>query len=394
MTNHDAPVSTLDPFDSADADRRLAQYRELRDIGPVVYLEKHDVYAVSRYDDVKSALRDWETYRSGEGVGFTDAANQATRGTTLASDPPEHDVLRRIVASGLRPRAVESRRDFVVSEARRVVDEALELGTVDAVTALAGALPLNVIPDFLGLPARNRDKLIEWAQGGTDLLGPPSDRTPGNIEMTMALAGFTREVVANREVDAGTLTAGILDAADRGVIPVEQCPALFIDYLGPSIETTATAIGHLIVLFARHPDQWELLRAAPQSVHTAIEELVRFESPIRGFTRLTSQPSELGGTAIPSGVRVWPIVASANRDERAWDRPDEFDVLRDPNPHLGFGSGVHGCAGQPVARLELHALVHALLDRVAGFELTADPVASPNSMLNAWESVPVRLIPV
>lgn len=393
MSDHEAPVSTMDPFDSADPDRRLEQYRELRDLGAVVYIEKHDVYAVGRYDDVKAALHDWDTYRSGEGVAFTDPANEATRGTTLASDPPEHDVLRRIVASGLRPRAVESRRDFVVAEARRVVDEALAAGTVDGVEALAAALPLNVIPDFLGLPERNRDKLVEWAQGGTDLLGPPSSRTPGNLEKTRALAEFTHEVVAHREVAPGTLTAGILEAADRGVVPVEQCPALFLDYLGPSIETTATAIGHLLVQFARHPDQWQVLRAAPQNVHTAIEELVRFESPIRGFTRVASRDAELGGTAIPAGARVWPLVASANRDDRVWDRPDEFNVLRDPNPHLGFGFGEHACAGQPVARLELHALFHALLESVEGFELTADPVPSPNSMLNAWESVPVRLIP-
>lgn len=387
-----AAATDLDLFERYDRDGRLAQYRELRELGAVVHLDRHDIYAVTRYDEVRSALENHETFISGEGVAFTDTANAVIRRTTLASDPPEHDLLRSVVATGLQPRAVRGRRDEIVAKARGVVDAALAKEEIEGVSDLAQAMPLSVIPDFLGLPRRNREHLFEWAQGGTDLLGPVSERTPRNIELSRCIAEFTVELAERRELAPGSLGADVLAAADAGVIPPDKCPALLIDYLGPSLETTATAIGHLLVTFAERPEQWRILRDDPALVSSAINELVRFESPIRGFTRLTAHDTVLGGVPIPEGARIWNLLASANRDERKWERPDEFDVRRNPLDHLAFGYGTHGCAGQGVARLELHALFHALLESVERIELTGEPVIAENSMLNTWERIPVRLV--
>ena len=387
-----AAATDLDLFERYDRDGRLAQYRELRELGAVVHLDRHDIYAVTRYDEVRSALENHETFISGEGVAFTDTANAVIRRTTLASDPPEHDLLRSVVATGLQPRAVRGRRDEIVAKARGVVDAALAKEEIEGVSDLAQAMPLSVIPDFLGLPRRNREHLFEWAQGGTDLLGPVSERTPRNIELSRCIAEFTVELAERRELAPGSLGADVLAAADAGVIPPDKCPALLIDYLGPSLETTATAIGHLLVTFAERPEQWRILRDDPALVSSAINELVRFASPIRGFTRLTVHDTVLGGVPIPEGARIWNLLASANRDERKWERPDEFDVRRNPLDHLAFGYGTHGCAGQGVARLELHALFHALLESVERIELTGEPVIAENSMLNTWERIPVRLV--
>ncbi len=384
-------ITDLDLFSSYDREHRLEQYARLRELGEVVYLERHGVYATTRYDTVRAALADHDTFVSGQGIAFTDEVNAILRGTTLASDPPEHDLLRDVVARGLQPRAVRGRADEIAAKARTVVAAALAKGEVDGVTELAQAMPLAVIPDFLGLPERNREHLFEWAQGGTDALGPVTERTPHNAEMSRCILDFTVELAQTRDLAPGSVGADVLAAADAGRIPAEKCPVLLIDYLGPSLETTATAIGHLLVTFAEHPDQWQLLRAEPALVSAAINELLRYESPIRGFTRVASRDAELGGMAIPAGARVWNLLASANRDERHYERPDAFDVRRNPLDHLAFGYGTHGCAGQGVARLELHALFHALLDAVERIELTDAPVIAENAMLNTWARIPLRL---
>lgn len=388
-----APTSEIDLFASSDRHVRYEQYRRLRELGGVVRVQEPDTYVVVRYDEVKAVLADHDTFASGQGIGFNPVMNQLMRGNTLVSDPPEHDVLRSVVATGLRPRAIRARTDEVVQKARDLVTQVVAKGEIDGVTELAQLMPMSVIPDLLGLPERNREHLYEWAKAGTDLQGPVTERTPYNLESTQRLLAFTTELTANRELRPRTLGAAVLEAADQGVIPAEKCPILFIDYIGPSLETTATAIGHLLVIFAERPDAWAALRAEPGLVASTINELVRFESPLRGFSRVASLDTELGGVRIPQGARVWTLIGSANRDERKWERPDEFDLRRNPLDHLAFGYGRHGCAGQGIARLELHALIHTLLDAVERFELTGDPVIAENSMANTYAKIPVRFVP-
>jgi cytochrome P450 len=385
-------MTEIDMFATSDQHTRNEQYRQLRELGAVVRLREPDVYAVTRYDEVKAALADHGTFVSGEGVGFNPDVNQIMRGTTLVSDPPEHDVLRSVVGAGLRPGAVRGRREEIAQKARDLVTNVVARGEIDGVTELAQAMPMLVIPDLLGLPERNREHLYAWGQVGNDLLGPVTERTPHNMEMTQRLFEFAHELAANRELAPGSPGAAMLEAADQGVIPKEKCPFLLVDFIGPSLETTAAAIGHLLVVFAERPDQWAALRAEPGLVASTINELLRFESPLRGLTRVAARDTELGGVAIPQGARVWALFASANRDERKWERADEFDFRRNPVDHLGFGYGTHNCVGQGVARLELRTLIHALLESVERIEFTGDPVIAENTLLNTYAEVPVRLV--
>ncbi|MFJ8104845.1 cytochrome P450 [Streptomyces sp. NPDC096132] len=386
------PTTDIDMFATSDQRTRYEQYRHLRELGGVVRLHEPDVYAVTRYDEVKAALADHGTFISGEGVGFNPDVNQIMRGVTLVSDAPEHDVLRSVVGAGLRPGPVRGRREEIVQKARDLVAEVVARGEIDGVTELAQVMPMSVIPDLLGLPERGREHLYAWGQVGNDLLGPVTERTPHNMEMTQRLFAFAHELAANRELAPGSPGAAMLDAADQGVIPQEKCPLLLVDFIGPSLETTAAAIGHLLVAFAERPDQWAALRAEPGLVASTINELLRFETPVRGLTRIAARDTELGGVTIPQGARVWALFASANRDERKWERADEFDFRRNPLDHLGFGYGVHNCVGQGVARLELHALIHELLESVERFEFTGDPVIAENTILNTYAEVPVRLV--
>jgi cytochrome P450 len=167
---------------------------------------------------------------------------------------------------------------------------------------------------------------------------------------------------------------------------------LLIDYLGPSIETTASALGHALALFATHPDQWQLLRDRPELIPAAVNEVVRYETPLRMFSRLTTRDLAFGDVIVPSGSRILVLFASANRDERRWERPDVFDVTRDAAEQLGFGYGIHGCAGQGLARMEIQAILRALASRAARLELVDEPVFAVNNMLRIHESLPMRLV--
>ncbi|MCQ9184822.1 cytochrome P450 [Streptomyces sp. IBSBF 2953] len=387
-----APMTEIDMFATSDRRTRYEQYRQLRELGGVVRLRDPDVYAVTRYDEVRAALADHDAFVSGEGVGFDPGVNQLMRGVTLVSDPPEHDVLRSVVGAGLRPGPLRARGEDIARKARDLVAEVVAKREIDGVTELAQALPMLIIPDYLGLPERNREHLYAWGQVGNDLLGPPSERTAHNMEMTRRLFTFAHELAANRELAAESPGAAMLDAADRGVIAVEKCPLLLVDFIGPALETTAAAIAHLLVHFAERPGQWDALRAEPALVASTINELLRFETPVRGLTRVAARDTELGGVTVPQGARIWALFASANRDERKWERADEFDFRRNPLDHLGFGYGAHNCVGQGIARLELHAVIHALLDSVERVELTGDPVIAENTVLNTYAEVPVRLV--
>jgi cytochrome P450 len=206
------------------------------------------------------------------------------------------------------------------------------------------------------------------------------------------MAAFGAELVRTGNVLPGSLGAGVLEARDRGEITTEQSMMLMLDYLAPSLDTTISAVGSAIWLFAQHPEQWDRIRADPSLVPNAVNEVVRFESPIRAFGRLAETDTQIGGVPVPAGSRVLVIYASANRDERKFARADEFDVTRpDAVQQLGFGVGEHGCAGQALARMETESLLTALARSVTRFRLAGPPERALNNLIRAFGTVPVTV---
>lgn len=183
----------------------------------------------------------------------------------------------------------------------------------------------------------------------------------------------------------------LYSAADEGLISHKQCPGMSIDYIGPSLDTTISATGAAIYLFAKHPEQWDMIREKPQLIPNAINEIVRLETPIQGWTRCATRDCELDGVTIPAGARVLVMFGSANRDERRWDLPETFDVTRKVNDHVGFGAGEHACVGANLARLEISSLLSALVKRVKRFELIEDVEHSVNNITRLWKKVQVRV---
>jgi cytochrome P450 len=187
--------------------------------------------------------------------------------------------------------------------------------------------------------------------------------------------------------------ARILRAAAHGEIDASRCPMLFVDYLGPSLDTTISAIGNAIWLLATHPDQWHLLQDEPHRIKAAFNEALRLESPISCFTRVAEVDAVVGGVELPAGSRVLLSFASANRDERRWQEPERFDITRESAGQLAFGHGEHACIGMGLARLEGAAVLSALVERVSRIELAAEPRRKLNNLIRSFESLPVAVDP-
>jgi cytochrome P450 len=199
-------------------------------------------------------------------------------------------------------------------------------------------------------------------------------------------------VVRERHVIEGSMAHELLEAADAGKLAHRECPPLMVDYIGPSIDTTMSAIANALYLFARHPEQWQLLKDEPGRVANAVNEIVRYESPLRAFARRVGQRADIAGVDLPAGARVLVMYASANRDEREWERPEVFDIRRDAGRHIGFGHGAHACAGQALARLETTAMLRALLERVERIEVAGPPSWAVNNIIRRHERLPLKLI--
>lgn len=365
-------------------------YRRLRQQGPVVWLSKHKVFALPRYAECKAVLRDDETFISTGGVALNSLSNRLSRGTTLASDGPEHNRRRKLVAHRMMPRALNAISDQIHGAAEQLVEDAVRRGDVDG-AELAAALPLSVMPDLVGWAPGQRDRLLDWAGATFDALGPANGRMLRSLPGALQMLRFAHQVVKTRAAIPGSMADELLTAAGGDLLTEKECPALLVDYVGPALDTTISAISNALNLFATHPDQWQLLRSEPERIPNAINEIVRYESPVRAFGRRVAVDTEIDGTPLRAGSQVLVMYASANRDELEWDDPDAFDITREAGRHLGFGQGAHACAGQALARLETTAFLRALIARVEHLELIGEPKWALNNIIRRHERLPLRL---
>ncbi|WP_238589289.1 cytochrome P450 [Pseudonocardia sp. HH130629-09] len=371
------PSSQVDLFSERARVDPYPIYDELRELGPVVRLTRHDLYALPRYEEVRAALTDWRTFSSARGVFVDPGINAQLEGITLCSDPPDHTTMRAVLGRPLRADRMREITPRIEAEARHIVEELVGRGRFDAATELAEHLPMAVVSELVGLPDRGRDKMLEWAAAIWNVQGPANERfvasTP-SVEEFMAFA--TEEAVPGR-LDPQGWAAHLYEAADRGEMPHDKCPVMMLDYVTPSLDTTILAITNLVRLFADNPDQWDLLRVDRSWIPHAINESLRLETPVPQFSRVLTEEHEIGGVVLPAGARVALLYGSANRDHRQYPDPTRFDITRCPSDHLAFGRGEHVCVGMHLARLEMGALLEQLADRVHRFE-----VVSSRPMIN------------
>ncbi|KYK45403.1 cytochrome [Bradyrhizobium liaoningense] len=384
------PIYDVDLYSDEVLRDPYPHYKALRELGAVVWLPRNGLHAVARFEDVRAALRNPAVFSSAQGVAANDHVNTISRGTTLASDAPLHDRLRAIIAAPLLPRALEEIAPEIRTEARRLVDELVDRGQFDAVSDLAQHLPLTIVSKLVGLEDHGRSSMLRWAAATFNVLGSMNARACTALKDVQEMRAYLGGDEIRGRLRSGSWGDRIFAAADRGEVEPERCPVLMRDYLGPSLDTTIFATANLVLLFGRHPAQWDLVRNDPPLIPNAINEALRLESPVRGFTRHLAADATIGGLTIPRESRLLLLYASANRDEQKWQDPERFDVKRRANDHLGFGNGTHMCAGLHLARLEMTALLEVLVERVAGFEI-GEPVLALNNVLRGLASLPVRV---
>jgi hypothetical protein len=394
---HHLPASDIDPFGHDVLEDPIPFHTELREAGPVVHLTKHDAYAFGRYEQVHAALRDWQGFQSGAGVGLSNFRIEKPwrpPSLLLEADPPHHDAPRRVLQKILGPRALRKLRAAWMADADTLVDQVLARnGTeFDAVPRLAAAFPLRVFPDAVGIPQAGRENLLPYGDHLFNAFGPNNGLVEKGASRIAELSAWTNAQCGRDVLTPTGFGADIWASADRNEIRPEQAPLVVRSLLSAGVDTTVHGLSAVLYAFASNPEQWARLRAEPELARVAFDEAVRWESPVQTFFRTTTRDIEIGGHVIPGGRKVLLFLGAANRDPARWgDRAGEFDLGRDPSGHVGFGMGLHQCVGQHVARLEAEALLTALARRVTTIEPAGPAIRHHNNTLRAWESIPVRV---
>ena len=378
-------TSELDLFAEEVLADRDPYFATLRETAAVVHLPKNDAYALTRYDGIRAALADPETFSSTE-VAWNDDMNNALRGTSLATDPPEHTPLRATLSRNLAPRALRPLKAEIDEKADKLVAGLVERGSFDVVPELSRAFPLQIVSDLIGVTGVARENILRWGDAAFNVLGPMNARTIENFPIAGELFAWTMQVKAE-ELTEGSLGREIFAAADRGEIPADAAGHIIHQYVAAGMDTTIASIGNAIKHLGNNPEQYAILRDDPSLVPSAFAEVLRYEPPVHAFARKVMRDVEVEGTLIPAGSRAAVLFAAGNRDGRHYENADVFDVRRNPVDHLAFGYGIQGCAGQGLARLEAHAVLAALTKYVETFEV-GTPVQQPTNMTRTMKSLP------
>src|SRR6476469_3450700 len=390
------PHLSLDPFSIEYFDDLHPSQERLREAGPLVYLDKWKVYGVARYAEVHAVLNDPATFCSSRGVGLSDFAKEKPwrpQSIILEADPPAHTRTRAVLNQVLSATAWKPLRERFAAAAAAKVDELLARKSFDAIADLAEAFPMSVFPDAMGLKQEGRENLLPYAGLVFNAFGPPNQLRRDAIERSAPHQAYVAETCQRENLAPEGFGGCIHARVDSGDITAAEAPLLVRSLLSAGIDTTVNGLGAAIYCLARFPDQWLRLRGDPSLARNAFEEAIRFESPVQTFFRTTTREVEIGASRIGEGEKILMFLGAANRDPRRWDNPDVYDVTRRTSGHVGFGSGIHMCVGQLVARLEGETMLSALARRVAAIEISGTPRRRYNNTLRGLDSLPVTITP-
>lgn len=379
----------FDPLRETTSDDPHPVYAWLRDEDPVHWCESRSMFVLSRHADILAAVKDPETFASGEGIvpsGF-----KPEEPTIIVMDPPAHTAMRRHVMRAFTPRRMEAMIPRVRQIAQALLDDWPEAGGLDAFERFTDPLPIAVMAELLGVDAQERPLFKRCG----DAIVYSSGADPETLRAAQAeLEAYLETVFERRRRRPGNdLISLLLSPSDEGTaLSHRELLGLCFTLLVAGTETTTSALGNALWLLDRHPDLKRRLARQPALIPAAVEEILRFESPVQGLSRVTRRAVTLHGRRIPEGARVHLLWASANRDPRAFPEPDRFDPSRTPNNHLAFGFGIHFCLGASLARTELRVGLEALLARAPDYALeTAGLRRLPSDTNRGFGRLPMRL---
>ncbi|MGW1226345.1 cytochrome P450 [Streptomyces sp. NPDC001478] len=401
------PAAPFDPWSAAFVADPYPAYAELRATGRVHWFEPTGQWLVPHYADVSALLRDRRLGRTylhrftHEEFGRTPPPPEHEPFDTLNGnglldlEPPDHTRIRRLVSKAFTPRTVERLVPTVRRLAAGLVDDFVAEGGGDLLTAVAEPLPVAVIAEMLGIPESDRAPLRPWSAAicGMFELNPSEETARAAVRASLDFSAYLRELIAQRRGNPGDdLISALIAAHDEGERLTEQemvstCVLLLNAGHEATVNTTVNGWRTLL----GHPEQLAALRADHGLLPTAVEELMRYDTPLQMFERWVLDDIEIDGTVIPRGSEVALLFGSANRDPARFTDPDTLDLARQENPHITFGAGIHFCLGAPLARVELAASFGELLRRAPGMRLVAEPEWNPGYVIRGLKELRVAL---
>lgn len=393
----------FDPFSEDFFNSPYETYRRMREEAPVYYSQEYDFYALTRHEDVAAGFKDHETFSSAYGVDLAQVRSGAVaeHGSIIAMDPPAHRRMRGLLNKVFTPRAILSFKDLVAE----LIDQhisSLDPNGFDFVQDFSALFPVSVMATLQGVPDENHQQIRLWID---DLL----HRGPGEVEASehgvrsaIDMAVFYYRLTKRRREDLGDdllsrLIRSEIECGDGATRPLDNIEITEFATLlaGAGAETVTKLLGNAAVVFAKFPDQWQLLLDDRGKVPLAVEELLRYEAPAQYNVRRSMREITLHGVTIPAGKPVFLVGASANRDPLAWQDPDVFDIDRDrtQSQNLGLGYGIHSCLGAALARLESVIALERMLDVMPRYEVDWAGCKRVNMQnVAGWSNVPVRVL--
>ncbi|GGP37531.1 cytochrome P450 [Saccharothrix coeruleofusca] len=394
-------VLLFDPRDPAFLADPYPAFAELRERGEVHHHEGMGLAVAVSHAASSAVLRHrdlgriWTDARPVE--AFT-SFNLLHRNSLLENEPPTHTRLRRLVASAFGRGHVERLRPWVARLADRLVDDLAarirDEGSADLLTHVAGPLPVEVIAELLGVPEADRPLLQPWSNTIVKMYeyGLPEEQRAAAERASGEFVAYLRELAARRRAEPGDDMVSSLVAVtdtDGAKLTEDELVATSVLLLMAGHEATVNVIGNGVLALMRHREQWERLVADPSLLPTAVEELIRYDSPLQLFERTATRPVEIAGHVVEPGQKIAALLGAAARDPRVFADPDRLDIGRSPNPHLGFGMGVHYCLGAPLARIEVQAALGSLVRKLPGIELAAEPHRRAEFVMRGLHTLPL-----
>jgi len=392
MIDFNNPTFVADPYE---------QLKVLREIGKPVWHEGMQIFLAARHSDANDVFRNKSLGRI-----FTDKSpefewetfNWLHSDSILDSEPPKHTRLRSLVAKAFNRNKIEGMRpavERITQQLLDAIDEKVKSGeNFDLIADYAEPLPVKIIADLLGFPESEEHLLRPWSQSIVKMYEVnPSEQY--QIEAKKAageFAEYVRSLAELRKTNPGQdLITDLAIVEENGEkLNSHELVATCVLLLNAGHEASVNAFGNGMVAALERPDQAELLRKNPRAItESAVEEFMRFDAPLHLFERTATVDTELGGVKIEKGQKIAALIGSANRDSEVFKRADEMDLTRDPNPHIGFGAGIHFCLGAPLARLEMSVSLPALWEKYPHMQLAGEPVRRPTFVLRGYESVSI-----
>lgn len=390
------PVWDVDPYDPAILASPQDYYDELRAMGDVVYIPRYSVLAVGRYDITQKVFSDHATFVSSRGVGLNDFALEEPwrpPSIILEVDPPDHTRTRKVMARTLSQKVVREYADRFRAVAEALVDRMLDKGRIDAVTDFAEIYPTTVFPMAVGMKDVNPRHLVDYGAMVFNALGPDTGLRRDAMARASDIVPWINAACARDRLTGDGLGARVYADADTGEITHAEAAMLVRSFLSAGVDTTVTGIGNALWCLSQHPEEWERLKADPTLIRPAFEEVLRYTSPVHTFARTAGADTEIAGHLVAEDTKVLCVLGAANLDPDKWGDPATFRIDRRPLGHLAFGTGIHGCVGQNLARGELEAVLSVMIEKVDHIEPAGTPVWRPNNAIHALDSLPLTLTP-